>query len=137
MEFDPRDYVVVAVNSSDETEPATVIRSCVHGSLIPQYSRARVRAPECLNCHAKFLEDAAKRSAKYRSSLSEEEHEAWAAYRREWNRNNLARNALRKRLWRAERRLLAALDKGDEAEIQKFRMQLALVDELIHVFGAW
>jgi hypothetical protein len=43
----------------------------------------------------------------------------------------------RQRLWRAERRLIAAIGTGDEEAIQKRRWELALLGELIHVFAAW
>jgi hypothetical protein len=60
-----------------------------------------------------------------------------AEYQKEYGKRNRVSIMARQRLWRAERRLIAAIGTGDEEAIQKRRWELALLGELIHVFAAW
>lgn len=112
------------------------LKRCEHGVAITA-PRATKRAAECLLCHAAYLADAAKRSAARREAFTPEERDAFAEYYRQWKDNNRDHFNARRRLWRAERRLIAAFGTGDEVAIQKRRLELAQANELIHVFGAW
>lgn len=79
----------------------------------------------------------AKKLQRSNQQLTEEERDAIAEYNREYTKRNLARLVARNRLWRAERRLIAALGNGDDYLVQKRRYELAKINELIHIFGAW
>jgi hypothetical protein len=69
--------------------------------------------------------------------MTEEERVAFLEYHREYGKRNKAAAAARARVWYLNRRLCRAIEKGDEIEIQKRRLQLALHNELIEVFAAW
>lgn len=112
-------------------------RVCKHGVEIPPSLRSDGRSSDCLACHAIYLNAACARSAQRRLEWTPEEVAAFAEYQREYGKRNRAAIRARKRLWRAERRLLAALCAKDELVIQKRRWELAELNELIHVFGAW
>ena len=113
------------------------MRKCEHGEPIQASSPRAMRAPACLLCHAGFLAEAAKRSHLFRAEMNEEERQAFLEYQREWGKRNRAEHSARRRLWRAERRLLEAMGTANEIAIQKRRFQLAKLNELIHVHGAW
>jgi len=103
------------------------VRLCDHGVEIPNGSGAS-RSPTCPACHHAFLAAASKRSYEQRQVMTEEEREAYLQYQRDYSKKNSVRNLARAKLWRAERRLIAALDgKGDEELIQKRRWELALL----------
>jgi hypothetical protein len=82
-------------------------------------------------------EAAAAAAAARRAAMNEEERQAFLEYHREYGKRNRARIVARQRLWRAERRLIAALGNGDDYLVQKRRYELAKINELIHIFGAW
>ncbi len=114
------------------------MKTCEHDVEIPKTSRATKRAPDCLLCHADYLADHAKRSAEQRATMTDEERQAFLEYQRVYSKKHRAEAYARHWLWRAERRLIEALDaKVDETEIQKLRYKLAVANELIHVFRAW
>jgi len=115
-------------------------RFCKHGSEIPQNAAHNARrSPTCLPCHADYLADHARRSADRRANFTEEERESFARYLFEYRQMNSVRINLRRRLWRAERRLLELCGRTevDQIKIQKLRLKLAQIGELVNIFAAW
>jgi hypothetical protein len=113
------------------------MKICEHGVVITPEGSRSTRAATCLNCHAAFLADAARRSYANRQEMNEEEREAFLEYHRQYGMQNRAAQSARRRLWRATRRLIEAIGTGDDVAIQKRRFELAKVNEIINVFGAW
>ncbi len=84
-----------------------------------------------------YLAAARKRSADRRASFTAEERAAMLRYLSEYGKRNRVRLSTRRRLWRAERLLAEAWGTNDPELIQKRRVELAMVCELINIFGAW
>jgi hypothetical protein len=113
------------------------MKCCEHGCIIPETSRATLRAPDCLQCHEAYLEAQATKSYLYRQALNDEEREAYREYQREYKKTNRVSINTRRRLRRAERRLIEACNGSDLELIQKRRFELAMLGELLQVFAAW